>query len=362
MGFVKEIGSEFDYNSTKQVFVKGCNYFEKQYSNYQVHKFRSGRDALKSVAIFYKQTHKKVLLPALCCESMVSPFLMNGYEIDFYKFNEDISIDLEDVCKKITEDTVFLYQAYFGIEPISKDNLEELKRKNNKTIFLEDRTHVALNNVNDSEFMPDVIVASIRKWVGLPDGGLLFSKDKVDFEKEVDKDGTFSSMRLKAMRKKSRYLKNKNKKLKEEYLEILKKASLELDLSKNAYKISKKSEKILSKIDFLKILDKRINNINLLKKLISSLACNNKIKIIDNYTSVGNLYFPIFVENRDLIQSKLAKNGVYCPVIWPIPNEAIGVCEVSESIANNILALPIDQRYNEEDMKYIADTLESVLR
>lgn len=55
-----------------------------------------------------------------------------------------------------------------------------------------------------------------------------------------------------------------------------------------------------------------------------------------------------------------AKN-IYCPVIWPIPQEAKNVCAVSEYTAENMLALPCDQRYDAKDMKYIAKTLIELL-
>ena len=78
---VTEYGSEFDWASS-------ADYWEDDFNSHYIksksaYRFRSGRDALKAVAQHYNKTHNTVLLPVLCCESMVTPFSMNGYEISF---------------------------------------------------------------------------------------------------------------------------------------------------------------------------------------------------------------------------------------------------------------------------------------
>jgi len=63
---------------------------------------------------------------------------------------------------------------------------------------------------------------------------------------------------------------------------------------------------------------------------------------------------PILVDNRDEVQRKLAQQGVYAPVLWPIDDKARNVCDNSAYISDRMLSLPIDQRYNWDDMEDIA--------
>ena len=63
---------------------------------------------------------------------------------------------------------------------------------------------------------------------------------------------------------------------------------------------------------------------------------------------------PILVENRDEVQTKLAKKGVYAPVLWPIDAFARRVCENSAYVSDHMLSLPIDQRYDWDDIEDIS--------
>ena len=63
---------------------------------------------------------------------------------------------------------------------------------------------------------------------------------------------------------------------------------------------------------------------------------------------------PVLVENRDEVQRKLAEAGVYAPVLWPICEDARKVCDVSAMISDCMLSIPVDQRYDWDDMEGIA--------
>jgi hypothetical protein len=79
----------------------------------------------------------------------------------------------------------------------------------------------------------------------------------------------------------------------------------------------------------------------------------------------STLYYPIMLPNketRDLVQQLAAKREVYCPVIWPVPEEAKVVCRTAKRVADCMLGIPCDQRYNVQDMKVVAGTLANVIR
>lgn len=351
---IKEYGSEFDWDSTLPYITNEVA--EHPLKSQQALHFRSGRDALKAVAIGYAETHKKVILPALCCESMVSPFTMNGYDVEFYKLNSDCTVNTEDIENKLSDDCVVIYMSYFGIKPMSDKLLCSLKEKFSGAKFVEDRTHNPLHRIGDGEFKADATVISIRKWLSISDGGLLFTEDNFDNVYLSDKD--FADMRKEAMQKKSEFLKTGDEETKSQFRALLGVASDMLDASKDAYRMTEASEKLLNKVDFDKMLEDRQRNA---KILAENLRENSKLKFVSQEPENSTIYFPVLVENRDDVQGKLAKKSVFCPVIWPLPEGAEGVCENSKHIAENMLAIPCDQRYSAEDMLVIAKTINEVL-
>ena len=67
---VHEWGSEFDWDSNLEFINNQSQFFLKDTDFFQ-----SGRDCLKAIAIRHKSLYKRILLPALCCESW-SPLLL----------------------------------------------------------------------------------------------------------------------------------------------------------------------------------------------------------------------------------------------------------------------------------------------
>ena len=163
---VIEFGSEFDWDSNLPFQVQeNKEYFDTR----GLGKYRSGRDALKAIAKFYQNQTKTVLLPALCCESMVSPFVMNGYKPIFYKMNSDYTANVDDIETKLEQNCLLLYMPYFGVEPIDASFLKRWKKLFG-IICLEDRTQNALHKKGNVSFVADITISSIRKWLAIPDG------------------------------------------------------------------------------------------------------------------------------------------------------------------------------------------------
>ena len=73
------------------------------------------------------------------------------------------------------------------------------------------------------------------------------------------------------------------------------------------------------------------------------------------------LCFPIYMNNRDRVQSKLAAKGVYCQVLWPIPTDAGATCMFSRDYSEHMLAIPCDQRYSKSDMSTISNILQEII-
>lgn len=344
---VREFGSEYDWQANRDFLLPQGSLFA------DAQKYRSGRDALKAVAAEMARRYAYVLLPALCCESMVSPFIRYGFKPVFYRLNKDYTADLADVQSKLNDSTILLYASYFGIDPFSPEQLSDLQKAFPDALFLEDRTQDILIP-RTGGFAPDVTIASIRKWTAIGDGGLLWSS-KYTFDSGVT-DTRFAHMRKTAMAQKSRYLENGDAALKDSYRHLLGEASQLLDEDSTVYAMTEESAALLARLDLPKMLSLRQENA---KVLLTHLE--GKLPLITKQPERSTLYFPILVDEQGYLQSALAKKGIYCPVIWPVPKEADGVCPVAHYTADHMLGVPCDHRYTPEDMVWIAQEIVRVL-
>lgn len=89
------------------------------------------------------------------------------------------------------------------------------------------------------------------------------------------------------------------------------------------------------------------------------------IKYLDDFlqikTSINNIgYFtyPLLFESskkRNTIRQILIKYNIYCPIYWPLYFDNKNKC--NHYIENHILCIPIDQRYNINNMKFITNII-----
>lgn len=347
-----EYGSEFDWRANA-AFVKADTGFVR--GDWQL--FRSGRDALKALARLARP--RRVLLPALCCESMISPFVQNGCETVFYRLNADLSADGEDVLQKLGDGALLLYMPYFGVRPFSEAFLRGLRESGRGLLLVEDRTQDILTPRPEGGFVPDATVASLRKWAALPDGGMLTGRLG---SCPAASDSAFGDLRRTAMEKKSRYLAAGGSALKRDFLEELARASAMLDADAAPVAMSAAYRELLAELDFAAVYAARVRNLRRLRLDLEPLLEAGRLRLLSPEPEKSALYFPILLENRDAVQRAMAARDVYCPVIWPEPAEAAGVCPVSRSVVDGMLAIPCDQRYTEADMDFIAACLAESLR
>ena len=347
-----EYGSEYDILANLP-FVEEK---EQDFVRPEWQLYRSGRDAMKAFARIAGR--KKVLLPALCCESMILPFELNAYEVVFYGLNEQLGGDEADVLAKLEKGCVLLYIRYFGIPAFSDAFLQRIRDMAMDILIVEDRTHDILVPRANEGFKPDAMLSSLRKWAALPDGGMLTTKLG---SCEAADDNRFAAIRHAAMEKKSEYLKTWVPELKQQFLAELNTAAELLDLDGVPVKMGAGEEKLLRSLDFEKLYTKRAENAKLLKSLLLPLEQQGKLRFVTQQPENSTLYFPIFLEERAKAQGAMAKKDIYCPVIWPLPPQAEGVCKVTEYVVEHMLAIPCDQRYTAQDMHFIAESLGEIL-
>lgn len=344
---VKEYGYEYDAVLVDDIWTATEGKVTDQ-KLMGAHCLRSGRDALKAIAREYEPC--VALLPALACDSMVHPFELYGHKIKYYKLNEDYSIKLESM--EVGEGThFFLYADYFG-RPAIRDEVLEKLREHGNIIFIEDRTHNLIWERKYS-FEPNYIMASLRKWLPVPDGGLLWG----EITKPLSNDTAFSSKRLKAQCMRHEFLACGDESIKTEYRKIFSTVSELMDedgpsaMSAYAYALARDT-------DWDEVRKARQQNA---EALISILSTSPYVGFIQNQSGNSDLYVPFTVPNRDEVQRRLSSEGIFNTIIWPLMDEQKEACTTAKYTEENILAAPCDQRYSVEDMKTIGAEIVRVI-
>lgn len=344
---VSEYGYEYDAELDKEVwaYTKDRTVTDKLNGAYCL---RSGRDALKAIAREYKPCI--VLMPALACDSMISPFRKFGHEIKYYKLKPDYSIDINSLD---TEDSpiLFLYMDYFGVPSISDFDLFKMKAERN-IVFIEDRTHT-LPYARRLSFQPDYVIASLRKWLPIPDGGLLWGH----ISQELKEDLTFSLQRLEAQIMRHSFLINGDVRIKTEFRKIFSSVSELLD-NDEPCAMSSYSFELARKTDLELLRDVRMKNAAALMEILKS---SPNISLIQDKPGVGDLYVAFNVNNRDEVQRRLSEKGIFNTIIWPLNEKQRLACDVARFTEASMLAAPCDQRYSVEDMMKIGNEIVKVV-
>ena len=73
-----------------------------------------------------------------------------------------------------------------------------------------------------------------------------------------------------------------------------------------------------------------------------------------------SLFFPVYVKDRTVFQKKMAQQEIYAPVLWQVHTDKVLINDNIRRIYQEILMLPIDQRYGISDMERIVTVINSI--
>jgi len=348
-----------EYGSEHPAVILSDGYFESLESlGREITYLRSGREALLLTALKCKQGIKAptILFPAYCCWSMSAPFEKAGWIVVYYRLNEDLTVDLDylkDLLDKVKVDAILTMNFYGSAR--TDDAVAMVKSANKEIAVIEDFSHCTFSIKQIHNEQVDVYVSSIRKSIGVCDGALILSHLPMPMEYVKECLPEFCDRRYRAQTQKRDYLFSKNSDTKQMFLGEIRKCEEILNAFTDIHHISKTALRMISSLNGEHIAYARIENMrHLMQRLYG------KVRIVPGVERcLGGAPFslPILVENRDQIQQMLAKAGVYAPVLWPICNEARKICRVSALMSDQMLSIPIDQRYDWDDMEEIAERI-----
>ena len=321
------------------------------FAGYEQIRCDTGRTALKLALHDWQQRTNgfgRIWVPAYLCPSVLKVIRSQGILFEEY-------IDLPGTQAvffppKPENDDMVLVVHYFGKlnSPILgwvADNPERRWR------ILEDC--VQSPYTEGVGLTGEYAITSLRKWWPAPDGATLYTIEPLLSEPALaSPDEIFINQRLIA--KIIRRTVNEE----QYYLELIKLSEMKLDTSQPR-RCSFISEYLLSRIDKAVALKHRLSNWHYIhSRLYDVIEKSSMVSALYDGLLVGEvpLTYPILVGNgkRDKLRSWLADQQIYCPIHWRLESSAE---EASKCLSEKMMSLPIDQRYNKEDMDRIIAAL-----
>lgn len=296
------------------------------------------------------------VLPSFTCDTVFEPFLKLGYEVYYYPVEKDLTTTSDAILETVFKHdaSIVLFHRYFGFNTLDGqvDRMCEILRGLGK-FTIEDCTQCLYSGIPRAN--SDFTVGSIRKWTGTPDGGFAVCRSGVFYNKPERPDYELEAAKVKASYAKYDYLFG-HKGDKAEMLALYRKAEDILDNQNEIYAISQMSAKVQSNLTVDGLIHKRRSNFNILRSSLNGLI--QPIFSLDGNQAVP-LYFPILVDDRAALQKHLVKNAIYAPVVWPKDDKQPVQCDGAEYSYEHLLCIPIDQRYDADDMNRIVEVINS---
>lgn len=144
--------------------------------------FDSARSAFRFLIENIMSENETMLMPAYIGQSaregsgVFDPVRETHTKYDFYKINSDLSVDIDDLAKKIkhTHPKAVLVIHYFGFPQKGIFDIKALCKQNN-VVLIEDCAHSLQSMFNGHKLgtIGDYSFNSVHKLIATPDGGIL---------------------------------------------------------------------------------------------------------------------------------------------------------------------------------------------
>lgn len=268
--------------------------------------------------------YKHVLLPYYTCEVMLEPLRKLGISYSFYA----IDPGLEPATLPVLHDKeAFVYTNYYGLK---QHAVEQLAKHYGPRLIVDNSQAFFAPRINGIDTF-----YSARKFFGVADGAYVYADTPLDIE--LPRDESCSRM--------SHLLTRIDTCAESGYGDYL---LHEEQLCNQPIKsMSRLTEHILCSIDYEQVRQRRITNYMVLER---ALHGSNKLSL-DASESVPMVY-PYWTENGDTLRDELRQQRIYIAKYWKNVLDWNSPA-LEQSLANDLLALPVDQRYTPADIETI---------
>lgn len=286
----------------------------------------SGRRCLEY--ILRARACRKILIPYYVCNAVVETIEKLGMQYEYYKINRDFSPNIH--FSRIDKNNVLLYVNYFGI---NDSNVQAICKKTK---------HVVIDN--SQAFFSKPIRAvdtfySPRKFFGVPDGGYAYTNARLGGNLERSSSANrWKHLLLRtdeSPEKGYKYFMKNEERFSHEPIQLM----------------SNSTTCMLQSIDYRSVLRKRKQNFLYYHTHLSDM---NELAINEGIT--GALAYP-FLCNKSGLKEYLIHHKIYIPTYWKEVSDKVAKVSFEYFLANNLVSLPLDQRYSTKDLQIVIDTI-----
>lgn len=346
---MKEFGSDFhfiygfqDTSNNLQSFYPNANYYA------------DGRQAL--VHLYHSQGWQRLWVPEYFCYDVIASLKEAGMSIMFYQDWPDDHDDgntLESIQRNgyFRHKDAVLRVNYFGIR--SRRRAEHLS----VAAVVEDHTHDLIGDwvVHSTA---DWCIASLRKTLPLPEGGMLWSPKGLPLPEAPGRSAQneeIAAIRWKAMKLKAGYLAGE---------EIEKAAFREGLVNTEEYfdhapvcSVDNASLAYLESFNVQEWYGRKRDNWNVLQEIRKDGVHILRPENLGGYPFSLILLFDS-IEERDRVRKALIEHQVYPAILWNIPAPTDG--EIFH-FSRSMLSVHCDGRYSSDDIHQMKLIIESIL-
>jgi hypothetical protein len=293
-------------------------------------RLNTARNSLEYILV--TKGYTTIYLPYFTCEVLLEPIKRLQLYYHFYKIDEKMDPIIDFV---VDEHSCMLYTNYYGVKT-------EMVRQLSKT-----QKNLIIDNAQAFYAAPipgiDTFY-SCRKFFGVPDGAYLYTTGAKRLKLAAD----ISVDRF------THLIKEVDLGIESGYSDYVRNNDVLID--NEIKEMSKLTQKLLAGIDYAHCAAKRKENFAFLH---SQLAADNLLKISFSSDDTPMVY-PLLINQADL-KAQLIKRKIFVATYWPNVYDWTLPDSTEYYLAQNIVPLPIDQRYGVEDMKYMVHIIKSLL-
>jgi dTDP-4-amino-4,6-dideoxygalactose transaminase len=283
-----------------------------------------------------------VWIPSYLCGSMVEALEKAQARTKYYEVDYHLNVTSLGWLESVQRDDLVILVDYFGF-PCDPTLAACVKARG--AWVLEDACQALLSG--QANVHSDFVLFSPKKFLGVPDGGILVFKRDMELG-EIRLQSPPASWWLKTLRSTVLRRQFDISGGDREWLHLFQETGLHSPIG--FYAMSELSKTLLVHgFDYPAIAKRRIHNFEVLDNQLGDLALFSCLP--EKTVPLG---FPIRLKNRGQVRQLLFEHDIYPPVHWPI--QALVPKEFREShrLAAEIMTLPCDQRYDSQEMKRMA--------
>jgi len=285
-----------------------------------------------------------VWLPSYICGVLIEAAREPGVRVRFYSVGESLQVMEDDWLSEIIAGDLVIFADYFGFDTWSSHGA---RAKTRGARIVEDACQAMLNK----NFSPhsDYVIFSPRKFIGVPDGGILLAK-KDAYLPETYLPPPPAKWLLRATN--AAIIRSEFDRYGGDQRWFKMFRWIERNGPLEPTRMSDLSAGILQVVDWAFIKRRRRQNYKFLSAELGDLAIFPDLSL-----DVVPLGFPICIPNRDRVRRSLFDEQIYPPVHWDIADVVPHEFAASHRLASQIMTLPCDQRYDRDEMLHMTSRL-----